>query len=334
MRRGGEQLPLRLSAGGLRPDSFQPALDRVNKGPFLSYHLDPRMNGGMNAAKAINRVALMHSSVIPTVPVTLEEMTEIDKEPTGVLVAPISECAAAATNADLPTPSSDFTDGAGQISPELMCDVHSVWLERTGKRGNGLVPSTLQGRVGACKGTWTVNPALSGRQLKCRPSQCKFEIWEPTDTQKVIEVCEMAQGKKPGRLDLQVLRMLEPRLANPKVLIRKLAEQLATDVIALSDLSAARRFCKHNGGAAILAKLQAGFQLEDELVQSSLRKLLRQRADDRFEERKFWIELPMSRRLMIIPDEFGLLAEDEVLLRIEGGDETRLNRAVLARNPW
>ena len=53
----------------------------------------------------------------------------------------------------------------------------------------------------------------------------------------------------------------------------------------------ARRFCEAAGagGAAIQAKLQAGFRLEDELVQANLRQLMRWRADSRFDEGKFWI---------------------------------------------
>jgi hypothetical protein len=237
-------------------EQFQASLDAVNDGPFLHWHLDPVDNVGMTLAKAVGRAALMHSSAVPTVVVAPEERKEVPMLPAAAAApGPLEPLAQDQAHCGLRSGGgakpADYTEGTGRVSEALMEEIHHAWLERSGKLhsrdDDGITPSTFQGRIGACKGVWSVDPALPGRALLYRPSQKKFVIRNPTPTQMTVEVCEFARGDKPGRLDLQVIRMLEPRLREPTVLVRRLRAQLAREAAALTHADAARRFCEDGG---------------------------------------------------------------------------------------
>ena len=92
--------------------------------------------------------------------------------------------------------------------------MEAVWRDscrKTGTRGDGIVPSTLQGRLCGLKGTWSVNPELKG-VIRYRESQKKVEIVDPLPEQLTIEVCDFATDSGPARINQQHIRMLEPRM--------------------------------------------------------------------------------------------------------------------------
>jgi hypothetical protein len=313
---GGVQLPL-CPRSRHAPEDYQPALERWTEGPLLASHFDWTVNGTRTIAKAVHRANLMHSSITPTV------------EPDSVVAIP-----------DDPPGLDEVTDGAGDISRSLMAAVYAAYLERTGEVSDGCVPTTLQYRLGshALKGVASVDPALgdSSSTLAFRSTQQKYaEIVDPTAVQRVLEVCTFATDSGPVRLNLEVIRMMEPRLRDPGVLTGLLRRQLEEEMRALDDgtARAAERFCRNDGarGVGIWDKIAAGFALESELVQGLLRAAMRARAEAAFAEEKLYITVPESRRLLLIPDKHGLLREDEVMLRVPR--HPGIARALLARNP-
>jgi hypothetical protein len=312
---GGVQLPL-CPRSRHAPGDYQPALDRWTEGPLLASHYDWTVNSTKTLAKAVHRANLMHSSITPTV------------EPDSVVAIP-----------DDPPGLDEVTDGAGDISRNLMAAVYAAYLERTGEVSDGCVPTTLQHRLGshALKGVASVDPALGdSNTLAFRSTQQKYaEIADPTAVQRVLEVCKFATDSGPVRLNLEVIRMMEPRLRDPEVLTGMLRRQLEREMRALDDgtARAAEWFCRNDGarGVGIWDKIAAGFALESELVQSLLRVAMRARAEAAFAEEKLYITVPESRRLILIPDKFGLMREDEVMLKVPR--HPGIPRALLARNP-
>lgn len=124
---------------------------------------------------------------------------------------------------------------------------------------------------------WVLDPSLTGKVLRCRLSQKKYVVKTPTSTQSRIEVCKFAQETGPGRVNLQIMRCLIPRLHDPKVLVDMLRQELDSQAEALTSFDAAESFCLADGlrGARILQKMVDGFSLQSEVVQSSLRRAMR-----------------------------------------------------------
>jgi hypothetical protein len=311
----GVQLPL-CPRSRHAPEDYQAALDRWNEGPLLNSHYDWTVNMTKTISKAVHRANLMHSSITPTV------------EPDNVVAIP-----------DDPPGLDKVTDGAGDISRNLMAAVYAAYLDRTGEVSDGCVPTALQYRMGshALKGVASVDPALGdSNTLAFRSTQQKYsEIVDPTAVQRVIEVCKFATDSGSVRLNLEVIRMMEPRLKDPEVLTRLLRHQLEKEMHALDDgtTKTAEWFCRNDGarGEGIWDKISAGFALESELVQGLLKKAMRERAEAAFAEEKLYITVPESRRLILIPDKPGLMREDEVMLRVPR--HPGISRALLARNP-
>jgi hypothetical protein len=71
-----------------------------------------------------------------------------------------------------------------------------------------------------------------------------------------------------------MIRLLELRMEQPKVLVELLTQQLKEDAAAFVDYNKCERFCRDSGrrGEVIMAKLHCGFRLEDELVRALIRK--------------------------------------------------------------
>ena len=120
------------------------------------------------------------------------------------------------------------------------------------------MPSALHGRAyGMLKGMWAVDPALEGKVLRYRKSQKKLHISNPTFTQQIIEVCRFARDSGPGRLNLQVMFALIPRLPDPQLLVHILKQELIEEQKILTNHDAAEKFCANDGmrGGKILQKL-------------------------------------------------------------------------------
>jgi len=306
------------ATGGADRKSFQKNLNKVTKhrhSPLDHWHFNPDDNPSKTLIKALNRHNLMLSKIVPTV--TLEPEQIVRMPPDQIELA---------------------TDGAGEIAPDLLLEIYESYCEQTGQVSDGTVPSTLQFRLASLKGTLSVNPLLKG-VIRYRGHQKKFEIALPTPEQLTVEVCEFATDPGPARMNQQAIRLLEaclPRGHFGEVMTEILREALIRDSRALTDPVAADALCKSAGlsGADIAAKLDSGFDDEHELVQAALRRTMHSDANRAFNSGKMphSFRLPKSRYQMIIPDRFGLLKEDEVLLKVPRLEHFN-KKIVLQRSP-
>ena len=294
---------------------YQRRLIQLNDGPIDHWHFHPSVNGTKTLVKALARVSLMMSDVVPTVTLRQDQIVRVPPD-------------------DLET----RTDGACDIAPDLISEVWIAFCQRTCRRSDGVTPSTFQGRLMGMKGTWSVNHALKG--IICyRDHQQKFKVVGPTPEQLTIEVCEWAEDSGPARINQQNIRQMEARVPAgclAELLTELLQQELARESCALTELASAEELCVSSGadGKAILDMLDSGMHLDSERVQSALKRLLKSSAHQAFSSGKLpqSFRLEASRHMMIIPDKFQLLAEDEILLKVP-----RMERftdvAVLARNP-
>jgi RecQ family ATP-dependent DNA helicase len=273
---------------------FQGRLDDVNDGPCDHWHVHPATNRAKTLSKLLGRCSLMTSEIVPTIVLKRDQIIHTE-----------------------PDEMEKRTDGAGDIAPTLLAVCYRAYCEATGERSDGTLPSTLQGRIMGCKGTWTVNAQCTG--LHYRDSQNKVTIPDPTPEQLTVEVCEWATDSGPAKINQQNIRQLEARMEKGYLaeLLKKLLEEaLGRDTEALSELDAAEKMCESAGedGKAILEMLDCGEKLEGERVQSALRRCMRSGADSAFSSGKMpqSFRLEKSRYYMIIPDRFGLLEEDEM----------------------
>jgi hypothetical protein len=294
---------------------YQRRLSQLTVGPIDHWHFDPLRNGTKTLVKALARVSLMMSDVVSTIVLRPDQIVRTP-----------------------PDHIESRTDGASDIAPDLISEVWNAFCQRTGRRSDGVIPSTFQGRLMGMKGTWSVNHAL--KDVICyRDHQEKFKLVTPTPEQLTIEVCEWAEDSGPARINQQNIRQLEPRMEPGRLaelLTELLQQELGRESCALTDLAAAEELCVSSGedGKAILDMLDSGMQFESERVQSALKRLLKSSAHQAFSSGKLpqSFKMEASRHMMIIPDKFGLLEEDEILLKVP-----RMERfsdvAILARNP-
>ncbi|CAF2347051.1 unnamed protein product [Rotaria sp. Silwood2] len=111
----------------------------------------------------------------------------------------------------------NFTDGVGQISPELNQLIHeSIGINV--EKGE-YVSSVLQIRYGGCKGTVAVNPVLhrKKKQLLIRPSMNKFKC-----KHQVLELCKRSLRRNLC-LNREVINLLSYRgISNEHLLVFQL----------------------------------------------------------------------------------------------------------------
>jgi hypothetical protein len=302
------------------PDRMQQHLDAVNEGPLLAWHLDPRINPQLTIAKAVSRTALMLSTVVPTLQLRPEQIVEdrlCQEQPLFC----------------------ERTDGNCAISVDLLRAVRQEFLRRTGKVDDGKAPTPVQLRFGSFKGTWAGDPALPSGTFCFASHQQKYIMPRvKSDEQCRLEVCAFANDSGPARLNMQVIVALEARMKRPQLLIELLGAQLNRYTAALSRPEAADEFCDNIGmyGQQVREKLSAGFAYNHETVQAGLRHAMRRELEKWFDDGhhpKLHITLPCSRRVMLIPDRYQLLEEDEVILKVPSIGNPFVSSIILARSP-
>lgn len=266
-------------------------------GVWDTWHLDPAMNGDLTISKSLARSNMAMSSVVCTVTI-----------PESCIVRCTEEI------------DDDYLDGACGISRSVFLQAWDDYCVQTLTDDVGVPPSVLQGRLGSRKGVWYLDDRLKDGVIQFRSNQQKWLIHEPTKEQRTLEVCCFGTDSGPARLNLQMLRLLELRMAEPQLLVGLLTEQLDKDASALTEFDMCEKFCRDAGdkGEAVLEKLRSGWRLEDELVQALLRKAMKERHRHCVDENKLHIRLPKSRDYIIIPDPFGLLSPGEVAVKVPG----------------
>jgi superfamily II DNA helicase RecQ len=321
LRTDGHQL-IFFAKRAVAPDDspeFRDALKIIKEGVFVPGHFDPffQANIDMSVAKALSRTKLMHSDVVPT-----------------DIVMPVDVNMVAADD-DL----DPWIDGSSEISSSLLASSLEEYHQKRSIGRDGRQISTIQIRYGSCKGLVTVDPSLPDRNVRFHSPQKKFDIETPELAQLTLEVCSVGTDTGPGRLNMQTIRSIFPRMQDKQVLVKKLHAQLKRQESAFTNDDALKEFLKGSVGSwvtRIRDKLEAGFSRDHELVQAMLRKCMRNEAADLFapkdgKQSKLYIQLEQSRLLWIIPDFKRLLKEGEILLKINGVEG--VDWAVLARNP-
>ena len=205
------------------------------------------------------------------------------------------------------------TDGNGFIKLsfaeeilEMLCLAGAKNLERP--------PSVFQGRWAGVKGTWTSIPdekwdALVGvdnssKKMAYRKSMKKFTIERPDDFQKHFEVLNYTKTqKKCGRLNRDVIPLLESRGMTYPIFKDLLKDQVNSTYSMLSDFNLALKNLAHGGVEdRFKQKLMAGRSINDPGLDKDKSAIIKSKLADVYE---FRIEVPKSYRCMIIPDPFG-----------------------------
>ena len=131
---------------------------------------------------------------------------------------------------------------------ELLAD---SFREKVGRPQDGETPSVCIVRWAACKGVLKVDPALdlepgdNKLRIRFRASQRKYELpalaRSTCPAQNCVEVTRLELGQHGSHdLNQQTLRILEPRLRNPKVLVELLKKELGVACAAPKDAKSAR----------------------------------------------------------------------------------------------
>ena len=308
---------------------FQKHLNEVftkSKGsPVDLWHFNPNNNREKSISTLAKRTKLQLSTIVPTLTLKPEEIIFDYGEK---------------------DPYYAQKEGCGKISSMLIDEAYDMYCRSTNIKRKATSPPQFQGRVGAAKGMWTVDPALEGRKIVIRGHQNKYKLGRASGEahrglQCCIEVCSFGTDRGPGTLNNQLLNSLDARMpkAEGRALIKKiLTEQLLKQFKSLSDEDECRRFCATAGreGKAILDKLDSGSMLSDEVVQAGLRRALLNDQKRSFQEgikSKLHITIEASRRFQLVPDEHELLEENEFFMNAKGITNNFRKPAIAARNP-
>jgi superfamily II DNA helicase RecQ len=302
---------------------FQRALDQVNSRMTLDWHFPLTKNKDKTLCKALNRFKLCQSTMVPTVQLKENQIIPIDTENWSA------------------EDWSDYKkkDGACGIAPDLLEQVYTEWIEKTGGEDKGFRPPPTQLRILFLKGMWFADPSVPSGCIMYMEHQKKFELDRPTQDQLVIEVCSFCEDSGPAEINTQFIVAMEPRLKRPELLVELMTEQLHRDLQALKSPEACRRFCtdKKSGGEGrkVLEHLNSNFDWTSELVQSGIRRALKRYAEGMFNEgvrSKLNIRVPKSRRLKMIYDKSGLLQDGEMVMKCPMVDPF-VSLCILMRNP-
>lgn len=203
-----------------------------------------------------------------------------------------------------------------------------------------VLPSVVQGRIGAAKGVWYLDPFASNPQV--RPSQVKWKLPFPTLEQRRFELCEWSRDRGPASLNYQfvyVLLHLGVPMETFVTLLREHAAHLRSDLVSeLVELSFCFLKCfqqkvlRPRRTSQALPLLAAGFVPESSPY---LRRLLSHSAGGtigRLGERTR-IPVDRSRWLMVVADPTGCLKFGQAFVHPSSLLLPLKGRVVVARNP-
>jgi hypothetical protein len=231
---------------------------------------------------------------------------------------------------DSPEDAPDVIGSGGAVMSDG-CAAMPLWaMQQIASAANiaGL-PSAVQGRMGACKGVWFLDPSATKPQR--RPSQIKAVLPHPTLEQRRFELVEWARDRGPASLNYQfilVLLHLGVPMKNFVTLLQEHAGQLRDHLVSrpLQFLEVV------NGSAQAHQLLAAGF-VPDSCA--FLRRLLRGAAAGHFNRLAERVRIPLarSRWLMLVADPSGTLQFGQAFAWPSSQAAPLRGRAVAARNP-
>ncbi|GAA5913146.1 uncharacterized protein JCM6883_006539 [Sporobolomyces salmoneus] len=225
------------------------------------------------------------------------------------------------------------TDGAGLLSPKLRDELCKALIEN-GYRLSSIAPfpSVFQIRLGGYKGILAVDNTQEGEGvgIAVRPSQEKFFGLADSDTGDsfVLNIAKAFDRPRPLRLNRPLISALEDLGIEPSVFLRYQRKAVASLTLP-RDASVFRAahiqlVSSSLGGPSGFHQLLKSFAQLDQLPLSLLRDepFLRQALDVvrirvlRSYKYHASIPLPDCRLLVGVPDEDGILEEDEVYIAL------------------
>eukprot|EP00929_Paragymnodinium_shiwhaense_P053038 TRINITY_DN26559_c0_g1_i2.p1 TRINITY_DN26559_c0_g1~~TRINITY_DN26559_c0_g1_i2.p1 ORF type:complete len:2344 (-),score=429.70 TRINITY_DN26559_c0_g1_i2:331-7272(-) len=223
-----------------------------------------------------------------------------------------------------------FTDGGGQITKEL--------AERIAKKLElDHVPCSFQIRFGGAKGVVTINPQLDGtsHDILLRPSQKKFS--------SLYTRLEILDWAKPAAstLNQQIILLMAACQVNEDAFLEPMKRSLRDAADLVLDEDVAMGFLKRKGFRLEPDAVKKGSKLFNVVHEPLFCQLLQlQYLTDVGKLRKRTaIPVVQGRSLLGIPDDFGVLQEDEVFVQVSAldggpGERTIVDRdVVVTKNP-
>ncbi|SOV06418.1 uncharacterized protein UDID_01631 [Ustilago sp. UG-2017a] len=230
-----------------------------------------------------------------------------------------------------------YTDGVGQISPELMAEVWTSFLAAHGegrkrKLLKAAAPSAIQMRLGGSKGVLAVNPRLRGKVLIIRPSMTKFG-----SPHQDLEVANASTRARPAKLNRPLINALEDRGVPASAFMKIQDEAITLIGRARSDFQAAARLCSaFSFGTG--CNLRSLFQKLHSLglggktvhFDSFFLVIAKSVTAAALGDMKRKARIPTRGVTMLgIADEFSLLKEGEVFAQVESVESGKVTRRIL-----
>lgn len=231
-----------------------------------------------------------------------------------------------------------YTDGVGQISPELMAEVWEKYVTsalgepRKRKLLKAAAPSAIQIRIGGHKGCLTVNPRLQGKQLALRPSMSKF-----VSPHQDLEVANSSARCLSAKLNRPLINALDDRGVPATALLDIQKEAIAHIGRARTHFDETAKLCsaysfgtgcdlhilfqklhKHGMGATSIHSDSFFLVLAKAVIAAALGDMKRK------------ARIPVRGVTLIgVADEFAFLKEGEVFAQVEHVDLGQVRRRVL-----
>eukprot|EP01103_Thecamoeba_quadrilineata_P016924 TRINITY_DN5823_c0_g1_i1.p1 TRINITY_DN5823_c0_g1~~TRINITY_DN5823_c0_g1_i1.p1 ORF type:complete len:1193 (-),score=162.72 TRINITY_DN5823_c0_g1_i1:244-3822(-) len=251
-----------------------------------------------NASKYASRIGLSFTTTTPTIEIQPDEIEEIP---------------------DVVNNGFIFTDGCGQISPDLVKDVVEAYYKASGKRViDDYMPSAIQARFGPCKGMFVVNPQLK-RKVRYTPSMKKYSIdFKTADVEKrIMEVVKLSQSTGDSTLNRQFILLLSS-LGVPEELFLEIQGE-AVELIRKISSSPDRAWRAMEGSEddrsqQVKKMLMAGQPLTEPFLRDQIERVQEEKLAYLKEKAK--IPVKKSRRLFGVADPFGVLEEGQIYLQI------------------
>ena len=247
----------------------------------------------------------------------------------------------------LPEPAEDIiseddhlmTDGCGLVSPQLMQKLHQKYLEHPSspEHRQGYVPAAAQIRIGPYKGMLLTSRLLKGDEIHLRKSQCKYNLIDPDEFQRTVEVKEFStRVVQPASLNEQFIVLLSELGVKPMVFFALLKEHLV-DIARISEPAVAKKRISRQttDEEEFIALRMLDAELDDEYY---LRYLLHKLAlrDMKGLRPKLKIRVEKSRYAFMVPDPTGILPPGTIYFNYSCRDGTykeATGTVILARNP-
>jgi RNA-dependent RNA polymerase len=195
----------------------------------------------------------------------------------------------------------------------------------------------VQIRFGACKGVIALNPQLTQKKMRFRPSMLKFQIPNPTDSQRTIEVIRYSKPSR-GYLNRQFI-LLFHSLGVPQEYFLELQNQTVREIHSLKRTKAcAEQMLKADEsedslhGKAV-KMLLAGIDINEPYLQSLLQSIQRSMMHSIVSKAK--ILVPKSRNLLGVCDQSFKLEPGQCFVQLSDGKTTNvlLGKVAVTRNP-